>query len=135
MTQSTSSTSGTKEPHVGKELGSVHFSVTESIVNDYYSGLDLPRPTPGGGTICVPSMVASGPDNAYFGQSSFSNHFGHLWMRQEWELFEPLVLGRLTRRHVRTFFIETWQSVVLDVATHVYTFVHMFFICFRFRQT
>ena len=90
----TQSTTGTKEPHVGKELGSVHFPVTELIVDDYYSGLDLPRPTPGGGTICVPSMIASGPDNAYFGQSSFSNHFGHLWIRQEWELFEPLVLGQ-----------------------------------------
>ena len=94
MAHSTSSTPGTKEPYVGKELGSVNFPVTESVLNGYYSGLDLPRPTPGGDTISVPSMIASGPDNAYFEQSSFSNHFGHLWMRQEWELFEPLVLGQ-----------------------------------------
>ena len=88
------STPDTKEPYVGKELGSVNFPVTESVLNDYYSGLDLPRPAPAGRTISVPSMIASGPDNAYFEQSSFSNHFGHLWMRQEWELFEPLVLGQ-----------------------------------------
>ena len=79
-----------KEPYVGKELGSVPFTVTEAVLHDYYDGLNLPCPP----AVAVPSMIASGPDNAYFAQSSFSNHFGHLWMRQEWELFEPLTPGR-----------------------------------------
>ena len=79
-----------KEPYVGKELGSVSFTVTEDVLHDYYDGLNLPRPP----AAPAPSMIASGPDNAYFAQSSFSNHFGHLWMRQEWELFEPLTAGR-----------------------------------------
>jgi len=87
MTQDASKTT---EPYVGKELGSVSFTVTEDALGDYYDGLNLSRPQ----TAPVPSMIASGPDNAYFAQSSFSNHFGHLWMRQEWELFAPLTPGR-----------------------------------------
>ena len=79
-------TSDTREPYIGKELGSVSFTVTNEVLGDYYEGLKLSRPDQG----VVPSMIASGPDNAYFDQSSFSNHFGHLWMRQEWELFKPL---------------------------------------------
>ena len=79
----------TIEPYVGKELGSVSFTVAEEVLSDYYDGLNLSRPQ----TAPVPSMIASGPDNAYFAQSSFSNHFGHLWMRQEWELFAPLTPG------------------------------------------
>lgn len=78
-------TQKTVEPFVGKELGTVSFTVTDDVLNDYHEGLMLPRQDH------VPSMIASGPDNAYFEQSSFSNHFGHLWMRQEWELFRPLV--------------------------------------------
>ena len=85
----TQKASDRQEPYVGKELGSVSFSVTEDVLNDYYEGLNLPRP----GQSIPPSMIASGPDNAYFEQSSFSNHFGHLWMRQEWELFKPLTPG------------------------------------------
>ena len=86
----------TREPYVGKDLGSVSFIVTEDVLNDYYAGLNLPRPgrTEEKSAASVPSMIASGPDNAYFEQSSFSNHFGHLWMRQEWELFKPLTPGQ-----------------------------------------
>ena len=90
----TDSATATNEPFVGKELGSIDFSVTNSALNEYYNGLTLPRPSQGGNTIQVPSMLASVPDNAYFYGSYFSNHFGHLWMRQEWELFEPLSLGQ-----------------------------------------
>ena len=39
-------------------------------------------------------MLASGSDNGYFDQICFSNHFGHLWMRQEWELLAPLQVGQ-----------------------------------------
>ena len=35
-------------------------------------------------------MLAGSPDNSYFDEIAFSNHRGHLWMRQEFEFFAPL---------------------------------------------
>ena len=52
----------TTEPYVGKELGSVSFTVTEDILNDYYNGLNLSRPQ----AATVPSMIATGPDKRLF---------------------------------------------------------------------
>ncbi len=79
------------EPHVGKVLERRLFPVSQNIVDDYYHGLALAASAPQ--MSAVPSMLASGSDNGYFDQICFSNHFGHLWMRQEWELFASLEVG------------------------------------------
>ena len=89
----TESTAAKNEPYVDKELSSRSFLVDEETLSSYYDGLDLPRPEPHGGVPPIPSLVASDPDGNYFGEIAFSNHVGHLWMRQEWELFIPMKMG------------------------------------------
>lgn len=76
-------------PTVGTVLSKKSFTVTQQIVDDFNRGLEL---EPGAGAP-VPSTVASGPDNSDFNEVAFSNHVGHLWMRQGWECIEPLQLG------------------------------------------
>lgn len=90
----TDSTATKGEPYVGKELSSRGFLVDEATLSSYYDGLGLPRPDQDGGIPLVPSLVGGGPDGGYFGEIAFSNHIGHLWMRQEWELFMPFTLDR-----------------------------------------
>ena len=76
-------------PFVGKALTAREFVVDEALLADFHGGLGLPRD----GRRPVPSCVASGVDNAYFEEIAFPDHFGHLWMRQEYEFFQPLVPG------------------------------------------
>ena len=90
----TNSTATAGEPYVGKELSSRSFLVEEATLISYYDGLGLPRPEQPGDIPSVPSMVASDPDGVYFNEIAFSNHIGHLWMRQEWDFFARLKVGQ-----------------------------------------
>jgi hypothetical protein len=56
------------------------------MLGDYYDGLHLLRRPDG----LVPTMLAGSPDNEYFEEIAFPSHFGHLWMRQEFDFFAPL---------------------------------------------
>lgn len=78
-----------ENPHVGKRLSQRSFVVDGAMLEDYYNGLQLESPTCG----LVPSTVASDPDGNYFPEIAFSNHVGHLWMRQGWALSAPLEEG------------------------------------------
>lgn len=78
-------------PYVGKELSKHSFVVDEATLASYYEGLQLSRPS--NKEALMPSLVASGPDNAPFAEIAFDNHMGHLWMRQEWALFGPMQVG------------------------------------------
>ena len=81
--------SETIEPFVGKQLGNRSYTVSEAALADYYNGLKLePR-----GDALVPTTVASDAENGYFGEIAFSNHVGHLWMRQGWECFGSMKAG------------------------------------------
>ena len=90
----TDNTAASAEPYVGKELRTRSFRVREATLKSHYEGLGLPRPEESDGTSLIPSMVASEPDGNYFNEIAFSNHIGHLWMRQEWELFAPMKMGQ-----------------------------------------
>ncbi len=90
-TGTTSAQNEPNEPYVGKALERRSFPVSQETLDDYCHGLALSDPSPAG---AVPTMLASGSDNGYFDQICFSNHFGHLWMRQEWELLAPLQVGQ-----------------------------------------
>ena len=79
---------GTSEPVAGKELSPRPFTATAEALDNYHEGLELDRDA----GASVPSMIASIPDNSFSGASGFSNAFGNLWMRQEWELHRPLRL-------------------------------------------
>ena len=75
-------------PYVGKLLSVREFVVDDVALDDFHTGLELAR-TAGR----VPSTVASGADNGYFNEIAYDNHFGHLWMRQEWEFLDALAAG------------------------------------------
>lgn len=73
------------EPHVGQVLSPRTFTVTPEMLENYQAGLALPlRPE-------VPQMVAGAADTG--GVLLFSQQRGHLWLRQEWELHQPLQEG------------------------------------------
>jgi acyl dehydratase len=38
-------------------------------------------------------MIAGGAESEFFSEIAFPNLVGHLWLRQEWELYLPFVLG------------------------------------------
>lgn len=75
-------------PYVGKALTAREFVVDDALLAAFHRGLDLP-PEAG----AVPCTVASDVDNAYFEEIAFPDTFGHLWMRQEYEFFMPLMAG------------------------------------------
>ncbi len=89
-----STAAATGDPYVGKKLNSHSFLVEDETLSSYYDGLRLPRPAQQEAVPAVPSILASGPDGDYFGEIAFSNHFGHLWMRQEWEFHMPMTMGQ-----------------------------------------
>ncbi len=81
------------EPFAGKRLTERTFTVSDAILADYYNGLKLPKRDDGR----VPTMVAADAENGYFGEIAFSNHIGHLWMRQEVECFRPMTASETYR--------------------------------------
>ena len=76
------------EPYIGKNLPQIEFMVTQEILNDYNEGLNLQYQK----TLPLPSMIAGAADN-FHKWSAFEQDRGHLWMRQEWQLFKPLNLN------------------------------------------
>ncbi len=105
------------EPFAGKQLTQRTYAVTESALADYYNGLKL-EPRPDG---LVPTTLASDAENGYFGEIAFSNHIGHLWMRQGWESFASLKLGSsyAATGRIRDIYEHRDRSVVyyeVDVA-------------------
>jgi acyl dehydratase len=85
----TTETTAHEEPTVGKALPDLEFELTEGMLADYYEGL---AQTPPAADALVPSMVAGAADN-FHRWSAFSQDRGHLWMRQEWDLRAPLIVG------------------------------------------
>ncbi|MEE9279138.1 MAG: MaoC/PaaZ C-terminal domain-containing protein, partial [Myxococcota bacterium] len=80
-----------EEPRVGRELPPRTFEVSAELLDHHYGGLALDPP---GDAAPVPSMLASVPDSWFSVASGYRNAFGNLWMRQEWELRQPLQLGQ-----------------------------------------
>lgn len=74
------------DPYIGKKLSNSRFTIDDTSLTDYFTGLNLDE-NPNG---YIPAMIATGVDNAYFTEIAFPYQIGHLWMRQEWELLQPL---------------------------------------------
>lgn len=74
------------EPFIGKTLSDTRFTIDDAVRSDYFTGLNLAEDSNG----YIPAMIATGVDNAYFTEIAFPYQIGHLWMRQEWELHQPL---------------------------------------------
>jgi acyl dehydratase len=74
---------------VGQVLEPRDFTLSEALIEDYLTGLGIaPRAD-------LPLMLANGADIG--GRLLFSQQRGHLWLRQEWEFFEPLERGATYR--------------------------------------
>ena len=97
-------------PFVGKALTAREFVVDDALMKCFHRGLALPWD--GGGA--VPSVIASGVDNAYFDEIAFPDHFGHLWMRQEYEFRGPLVAGGryVAKGRIRDIYARRDRKVV-----------------------
>ncbi len=76
-------------PAIGRTLTPRSFKVSDKMVDDYFTGLEIDRPADDARTRFVPSMLAGSADN-FHEASRFQQDKGHLWMRQEWELIQPL---------------------------------------------
>ncbi len=74
------------DPYIGKTLSNNLFKIDDGVLTDYLKGLNLEADSNGS----IPAMIASGIDNGYFAEIAFPYQIGHLWMRQEWELRQPL---------------------------------------------
>ncbi len=98
------------EPFVGKRLTERKFTVTDGMLADYYGGLKLSLRGDGK----VPTMLASDAENGFFGEIAFPNHIGHLWMRQGWECFAPLIQGEsyVASGRIRDIYPHRDRSVV-----------------------
>ena len=85
-----------EEAHIGKDLGSREFVADESMLKDYFDGLEIDagwysnRPYE---NRVAPSMTVTAVDGGFPG-GGFKNSFGNLWMRQQWELNSPITPGQ-----------------------------------------
>ena len=77
-----------EEPRGGVDLGGADLMVDETVLSDYYDGLALERPE---SLPSAPSMIAANADMST--RMGFSNGFGNLWLRQEWDFRQPLRPG------------------------------------------
>ena len=86
-----------RDPVVGQDLGSLTYEVSDQAVEHYFEGLELDgalcRADSPFGEPIAPTMLVTSPDNAFIGRGSYINNHGHLWMRQEWDLLSPLLVG------------------------------------------
>ncbi len=73
-------------PYAGKPLSTKAFVVTDRLLHDYYLGLDLAPPQTG----LLPSALIGEPDNSYFNEIAYQYQTGHLWLRQQLQLSNPL---------------------------------------------
>ena len=99
-----------EEARIGKDLGSREFVADDTILSDYYDGLDVDAEwysTNPYGTPVAPSMTLSSVDGGFAG-GGFKNSFGNLWMRQQWKINAPIVPGQR----------YTASSKVVDIYEH-----------------
>lgn len=89
-----------EDPTVGKVLSDKQITVSESLLEDYFEGLQLDRGPFDRGETPVPSLIARSFDN-YHEESRFQQDKGHLWMRQQWAFQVPLQLGQTYTTHAR----------------------------------
>ena len=71
------------EPFVGQVLPERAWTITPALLESYWGGLAVPeRQAP-------PQMLANAAETTLL----FSQQRGHLWLRQEWEFYQPLTAG------------------------------------------
>ena len=101
----TSSTSLVDDIWPGKSLGARQFVVSQAMENRYGVLLGL-RDRKYGGEAPVPPIVLTEAGNGFEGDH-FSNRFGELWVRQEWQFNRLLVSGE--RLNVQARVADVYQ--------------------------
>ncbi len=99
-----------EEAQIGKDLGSRDFVADDSLLNDYFEGLEIDADWYSANPYqarVAPSMTVTAVDGGFAG-GGFKNSFGNLWMRQQWELNTPIIPGHE----------YTASSKVVDIYDH-----------------
>ena len=86
-----------QEAYPGKDLGSRQFVTSDEMLGNYFDGLELDpswysEQSPFGQPV-APSMTLADVDSGFSG-AGLKNHFGNLWMRQEWDIRAPILPGQ-----------------------------------------
>ena len=102
-----------EEAYVGKDLGSMEFTVTDDLIQHYFDGLevDVDWYTDSSlfGKALVPSMILTNADTGFSG-AGFKDNFGNLWIRQEWDIRKPMLQGETYRRSSKIEDIYQWRD-------------------------
>lgn len=111
-----------EEAYAGKDLGSLEFEVTEELLGHYFEGLNVDRvpyeeQSPYGKPL-APSMILTNVDTGFSG-SGFKDNFGTLWIRQEWDIRKPMILGEKYTKSSKIEDVYDWRNrkVVKQVVT------------------
>ncbi|MCH8826670.1 MAG: MaoC family dehydratase [Chloroflexi bacterium] len=102
-----------EEAYVGKDLGSMEFTVTDDLIQHYFDGLEVDADwyTDSSlfGKALVPSMILTNADTGFSG-AGFKDNFGNLWIRQEWDIRKPMLQGETYRRSSKIEDIYQWRD-------------------------
>ena len=102
-----------EEAFVGKDLGSMEFEVTDDIIRHYFEGLkvdsDWYTDSSPYGKALAPSMILTSADTGFAG-AGFKDNFGNLWIRQEWDIYKPMLQGERYRRTSNVQDIYQWRD-------------------------
>ncbi len=83
--------------YAGKDLGSRTFSTTSEMLANYYDGLEVEDSYYSAGSIydqvVAPTMTLTEVDTGFRG-AGMPNNFGNLWIRQQWEINNPIIPGQ-----------------------------------------
>ncbi len=83
--------------YAGKNLGSRTFSTTDEMLANYYDGLEVEDSYYSAGSIydqaVAPTMTLTEVDTGFRG-AGMPNNFGNLWIRQQWEINNPIIPGQ-----------------------------------------
>lgn len=108
-----SETTANHEPYAGKVLGELPFMCTPKMVDDYCEGLAVDRGRYNEpsfwDTAAAPAMIVGELDFGFDG-ARFDNAFGNLWMRQEWNFFQPVFPNRNYRRASTVLDVYEWRN-------------------------
>lgn len=108
-----SQTKASHEPYAGKDLGSLPFLCTTSMVDNYCEGIAVDRARYAKPSYwdkpVAPAMVVGEMDFGFDG-ARFDNTFGNLWMRQEWAFHHPIYPEREYRRASKVLDVYDWRG-------------------------
>ena len=83
--------------YAGKDLGYRTFSTTSEMLANYYDGLEVEDSYYSAGSIydqvVAPTMTLTEVDTGFRG-AGMPNNFGNLWIRQQWEINNPIIPGQ-----------------------------------------